>query len=69
MKRPFTDSDHVFNNEPAIQASKWFEKVKILGDGDATFLDTIFLDAVVTATVEILQRNVIGKEGDSTEKA
>lgn len=51
-----------------MQAFKWFQKVKISGDSDATVLYIIFLDAIITVNFEILKRNLAGKYRDGTEK-
>lgn len=69
MKRALPDVEHTFNNEPAGKALKGFKTVEISGDGDAAVLDIILLDALITATVEILIRSLLRKDGDGTPKS
>lgn len=61
--------DLVFNDEPARQARKCFKKVEILREGDATVLDILYLNAVITATVEIPKGNGLRKDMDGTGKS
>lgn len=55
-----------FNNDPARQAFKRFKNVKFSGDDDATVLDIVCLNAVIAVTVNVLKRNVLGKDHSAT---
>lgn len=43
--------------------------MNISEDGDATGLDIISMDAVITVTVEIVKKNVLGKDRVDTAKS
>lgn len=61
--------DLIFSNEQVRQAFKSLKSVKLSEDGDATVLDIIRLYAVITATADIIMRNVFGKDRDGTGKS
>lgn len=67
MESALPDVNHIINDDPARQAFKCFNKFKISKDIDATALHIIWLDAVITATVEILKRNLTGKDRYGTK--
>lgn len=51
----------IFNNEPARQDVEIFYILKTSEDGDATVLGIISCDGVITATSEIMERNLAEK--------
>lgn len=48
---------------------KCFKKVKISAGSDATDLYIIYLDAVITATAEVLKRKLLGNYRDGIERS
>lgn len=68
MESPAPDLAFFFNSEPARPAFKCSKKVKVSRDADATVIDIIRLDDVITATVEILKRYVLEKGQDGAGK-
>lgn len=56
------DMDSIINSEKARRAIKFFKKVKNSGEGNATVLPMLYLDAAITPTVEILSRTLLGKD-------
>lgn len=69
MESSTSDVEHILSNEPERQPLKYFIKFKISEDGDATVLAIIRLDAVITATVENLKRNLTGSDRGGTKQS
>lgn len=69
MERTSPGLNHVFNYEPVRQAFKCFKKFNISGEGDATDLDIICLDAVSPVTADIFKSNYLRKDQDGTGKS
>lgn len=68
MESHVPDVELIFSNEPARQAFECFKNVEILGDVDATVLDIIRMDGLITGTNEIIKKNVLQKDRDGTGK-
>lgn len=63
MESMAPDVDFIVNNKSARHAFKCSKWAEISRDGDATILSIFLLDDVITATIEILKRNVLRKAG------